>query len=61
MKSKLNTFEKRTLLREYVELLIFLGYDVTEIMGRPLNYFDFYRIQIRIEKLKVEQNKVNAI
>lgn len=61
MVSKLNTFQKRTVLREYVELLVFLGYDITEIMGRPLSYFDFHIIQIRIHELKIEQNKVNGI
>lgn len=61
MTNKLNTFQKRTLLREYAELLIFLGYDVTEIMGRPLNYFDFHRMQIRLDELKIEKNQVNKI
>ena len=41
MIKKLNTLQKQTLLRDYILLLNSMGYEVRELIGKPLNHFNF--------------------
>lgn len=36
--------EKKRLLIKLIELLVMGGYDISHLVGKPLNYFDFYKI-----------------
>ena len=49
--------EKRKLLAELVELYVKLGYDITDIVGYPLNRFDWEQIPKTIKKLNDEYEK----
>jgi len=50
--------EKRLLLRRYVELQIYLGYDTAWIFGRPLSYFNYNAMKKRIQELENEYNEM---
>lgn len=52
--------EKRILLKEFIELLIFCGYDITDLMGRELSYFDFDKIKARIKDLEIEKKLIDC-
>jgi hypothetical protein len=51
--------EKRKLLSEVIELMIYCAYDHKDLVGRPLSYFDYealanYRNQLIIEKKEID-------
>jgi hypothetical protein len=46
--------EKRKLLVKLVELMLYTGYDISDLMGRPLSYFDFEKIKVAIKKYQKE-------
>ncbi|QHB40951.1 hypothetical protein HWC99_gp20 [Flavobacterium phage vB_FspS_tant8-1] len=56
----MKVIEKRKLLVEMIELMIFCGYDITNHVGRPLSYFDFEKVQQFIEVLKKEKNEIDS-
>ena len=39
------TKEKRELLSRFIELQVLLGYPIQTFIGRPLNYYDYDRIE----------------
>lgn len=49
--------DKKQILAQFFELLIFNGYSIAEYMGKPLSYFNFDKIEIAIEGLIKEQNE----
>lgn len=52
--SKLNTKTKRKILTRYTELLVYAGYDISHLFGKPLSYFDYIKIIDLIKKLEIE-------
>lgn len=38
---KLSTQYKRTMLRDYIFILNSMGYEVRDLIGKPLSYFNF--------------------
>lgn len=55
----MKTFEKKEILRQFFELLIFNGYDITDYIGKPLSWYDFDKVLKRIETLEQEQEEQN--
>jgi hypothetical protein len=45
---------KRNLLRRLIEIEIILGYDVTDLVGRQLSYFNWDAVYNKFELAKVE-------
>lgn len=37
----MKTKDKKLLLREIIEMWVFMGYDITPLIGRPLSYFNW--------------------
>lgn len=57
---KLTPTEKRSLLTELIELMVHTGYDISDLIGRPLYYFDYDKIKQSIIDQKAiykEQNE----
>jgi hypothetical protein len=46
--------EKRKLLARLFFLLIQTGYDIEDLIGKPLSYFDYDKIKLRILQLEKE-------
>lgn len=46
--------QKKRLLVRFIELHVFLGYDLLPIVGKPLNYFDWDKVQFIINKWENE-------
>lgn len=46
--------EKKTKLALFIELHVQCGYSIDQYMGKPLSYFDFEKIDQRIEWFKNE-------
>ena len=53
--------QKRELLRRLVELMIYCGYDVTDLMGRPLSYFNWDNIENSIGVYNKEKREIDGI
>ncbi len=47
--------EKKQLLKEMIELMIFCGYDIINVVGKPLSFFNYQFISEFIERLKEEK------
>jgi hypothetical protein len=46
--------DKLLLLRTLIEVEIQLGYDITNLIGRPLSYFDWDKVANLLEQRMVE-------
>ena len=45
--------DKRLILRQLIEIEIQLGYDISDLIGRPLSYFDWDGVaQLLEERMK---------
>lgn len=51
-KPKLTAKEKRMMLTEFIELHVMKGYDISGYMGKSLSYFDYDKLQERINWFK---------
>ncbi len=40
---------KKEILAEFIEVRVQSGYDITEFMGKPLEYFDYEKLKNQIE------------
>ena len=52
--------EKMYLLRTLIEIEINLGYDISFLIAKPLSYFDFEQIELRIIKRRKEEMIMNG-
>jgi hypothetical protein len=41
--------EKKKLLSELVWLMVYTGYDISSLMGKPLNFFDYDKVKEHIK------------
>lgn len=55
---KLTKQTKLQMLRRLIELLLFQGYDISFLIGKPLSYFNFEVIEKMIEE---EEKKAENI
>lgn len=55
----MKTLEKKLLIAKFFELLIFNGYDITFFIGKPLSYYDYDRLEKRVQELEKEQEEQN--
>lgn len=46
--------EKKQILSDYITLLVRLGYDIRPLMGKPLTYYNFEKVQREVNKLEIE-------
>ena len=46
--------EKKYLLCRLVELYVLLGYSISELVGKPLSYYDFDKISANVDKYEKE-------
>jgi len=44
--------EKRRILRDFIELKIQHGYEISQYMGRPLSWFSFEAVKEEISKME---------
>jgi len=51
----MKTADKRKLLAEFIELQVQHGYDISNLVGRPLSYFDWTKIQQKIKLLRADE------
>lgn len=52
---------KRTLLRRLIEIEILLGYDVTDLIGHQLSYFNWENVELMFEERKLEYQKNEGV
>jgi hypothetical protein len=48
------------LLASLIELRIYCGYSITDLIGKQLSYFDFDKITNSILELEKEREKINS-
>lgn len=46
----MDEIEQKELLRKYIEMLVFTGYDITDLLCKPLDYFNFNEIKKQLKK-----------
>lgn len=46
--------EKKQILAEYIEIRVRCAFDISDLICRPLNYFDIEKVKQHIEFLKNE-------
>lgn len=51
---KLTPNQKRKLLARYIEHKVSGGYDITDLVGRPLSYFDWVNIYQSVKEYEAE-------
>lgn len=52
--------EKRKMLIELIELHIYCGYDISELVGRPLNYYNYENIAESIQEMQTIKDTVDG-
>lgn len=56
----MTTKEKKALLVELIELMLYCGYDISDMVGIPLSKFNFNGgVQSAIESYKKEKQKID--
>lgn len=48
------------LLATLIELRVFCGYSIVDLIGKPLSYFDFEKIEIAIHKMQLEKDQIES-
>lgn len=54
MKQERTLKEKKAMLVRLCELSVLCGYPIDGLMGRPLRYFDYDKVQSAIEKFQAD-------
>lgn len=54
----MKTEDKQLLLREIIEMWVFMGYDITPLIGRPLAYFNWNTMQDIHKNAMIEMKKM---
>ena len=52
--------ERKKLIVQLIELKIYCGYDITNLIFKPSTYFDFEKVKISISKLKKEKKQIDG-
>lgn len=60
MKKKYTLKQKYYLLASLIELRVFCGYSITDLIGKQLSYFDFDKITDSIVELEKERDEINS-
>lgn len=55
-KKELSPDQKRSILAYYVESLLKSGYMIGDVMGRPLNYFDYGAVIEQTNEIRKNNN-----
>lgn len=45
---KYTTQRKKELLVRLIELMLYTGYDISDLVGRPLSYFNYTAIEFEV-------------
>lgn len=57
--NKLTNKEKKQLIVRLIELHYQLCYDFTDLIAKPLSYFDYEKVKIAIQKFEKELEQIN--
>jgi hypothetical protein len=52
--------QKYYLLATLIEKRIYCGYSITDLIGKPLSYFDFDKISDSISKIQIEIDEIDS-
>jgi len=52
---KLTPNQKRKLLARFIEHKVHNGYDITDLVGRPLSYFDWVVIYQAVKEYELQE------
>ena len=53
-KKKYTTVQKRNIITQFIETLVMNGYDISEMVGRPLSFYDYEKLQTRTDVIRAE-------
>jgi hypothetical protein len=52
--------QRYALLATLIELNIYCGYSIIPLIGRPLSYFDFEKVENSISNLQIEKRQIDG-
>jgi hypothetical protein len=51
--------EKKEMLARMIWLMVHCGYGITDVIGKPLSYFDFHKVFLNNQRLEEEYYQIS--